>query len=290
MDLTKLSYFTTAAECGSFSETARRLFTSQPNISKQIASMEKELDTRLFIRDRQTLRLTKAGEYLFEQTRSLPAQFERIFETARALGRSDSGGLSIGLLAGLRLDADIMRRFQNFTSRSPLLDLNMEREGFSALRNSLATHRFDVIITLSFDIDPSPDLVVASIKSKQQPAIFVSRLSPLAEKLDDLRGLPFVVISPRESYGGYEQLLTSCRKQGFEPNIVRLADSLDSLLFYVETGAGVAILDRNTRFETDQNIRVIPIDDADMPDMVAVWSKNSTNPHIPGLIECLQIP
>ena len=288
MDITKLRYFVTAAETGSFTETARILYTSQPNISKQISSLEKELGVKLFFRINHTLRLTKAGEYLYAETKALPGQIDRIVETARAIGRSDFGELTIGVLAGQRLDAEIIRRFQRFSEKYPELTYTLEREGFSNLRQALATRRFDLVLTLSFDVEPEQGLMIESVKRDQQPALFVSRMSPLAEKLDDLSGAPFIVISPKESYGGYEQLLRSCREKGFEPNIVRLADSLDSLLFYVETGVGIAMLDRNTRLETDQNILVIPIDDADMPDLVAVWSEENTNPNIRKMVDCLK--
>lgn len=288
MDITKLSYFITAAECGSFSETARRLYTSQPNISKQIFALEKELDTRLFIRSRQSVRLTRAGEYLYEQMREFPERLGRIIETTRAIGRGDTGELTIGVLAGQRFDPDIIRRFQLFSRRYPELGFTLERAGFSELHDSLASLRFDLILTFSFDVHPDDSLVIEGILDKQQPAIFVSRMSPWADRLDEPAVLPYVVISPKESYGGYEQLVRSCREKGFEPNIVRLADSLDSLLFYVETGVGVAILDRNTRLETDQNIRVIPLEDSDSPSLVAVWKASNTNPNIRRMVDCLQ--
>ena len=72
MDITKLQYFIAAAECGSFSETARRVYTSQPNISRQISSLEKDLGAKLFFRERNAVRLTRAGEYLYEQTKDMP--------------------------------------------------------------------------------------------------------------------------------------------------------------------------------------------------------------------------
>jgi len=287
MDLTKLKYFTTAAECGNFSETARRLYTSQPNISKQISSLETEINAKLFFRDRHSVRLTRAGEFLYRQTKDLPAELDRIFETRRALARGDTGDLTIGVLAGQRLGTDVIRRFQKFTSLYPDVRFTLERAGFSELMSSLDALRFDMILTFSFDVPGRDDLIVESILEKQQPALFVSRMSPLAE-LEDFSCAPYVVISPQESYGGYEQLIHSCRQRGFEPNIVRLADSLDSLLFYVETGVGVAVLDRNTRLETDQNIRVIPMDDADSPSFVAVWSSRNTNPNIRRLADCLR--
>ena len=287
MDVIKLKYFTTAAECGSFSETARRLYTTQPNISKQISSLESEIGAKLFHRGSHSLTLTRAGEYLYSEVKDLPALFDRIFDTARAIGRGDSGELTIGVLSGQRLDSMIIDRFRLFTQNNPDSRFTLERAGFSDLHGSLASHRFDIIITFSFDVEELPGLKIERLRPRQMPALFASRFMP-DEMVRDLSKAPFVVISPKESYGGYRQLLLSCRKQGFEPNIVRFADSLDSLLFYVETGVGVAILDRNTRLENDGNIRVLPIEDADSPDLVAAWLETNTNPCIRRLVDCLK--
>ena len=53
---------------------------------------------------------------------------------------------------------------------------------------------------------------------------------------------------------------------------------------------GIAILDRNTRLEIDQNIKVIPIEDADSPDLIAVYSVHNSNPHIRNMVRCLAEP
>ena len=39
MDLVKLRYFIAAAETGSFTAAAKREYTSQPNVSKQISAL-----------------------------------------------------------------------------------------------------------------------------------------------------------------------------------------------------------------------------------------------------------
>lgn len=286
MDTTKLRYFTEAAACGSFSEAARRLYTSQPNISKQISSLEAELGAKLFVRDNRSVHLTEAGKYLYDKTKDLPAILDRVFETTRALGRMNERELSIGLLSGQSLNTDIIDRFHEFGRLYPELHFTLDRAGFTALRQALDSFRYDMIITLSFDVENSPDLVVETLK-KQVGALFVSRMSPMSD-VEDLSRTPFIAISPQESYGGYQQLLRFGSQNGFEPNIVRLADSLDSLLFYVESGVGVAVLDRNTRLETDRNIRVIPVPDSEAADVVAVWRVDNHNPNIRKMVDCLK--
>lgn len=286
MDMTKLSYFVAAAETGSFTEAARREYTSQPNVSKQMLALESELDVKLFHRENRSIRLTKAGEYLYKEIKDLPGKLSQIFETTRALSRGDLGQLTIGLLAGQSLSEDIIDRFHDFSHLYPELHFTLERAGFTALHQALDSFRYDMIITLSFDIDNQPDLVMETLK-KQVGALFVSRMSPMSD-IEDLSKVPFIAISPQESYGGYQQLMRFGAQNGFEPNIVRLADSLDSLLFYVEAGIGVTVLDRNTRLETDRNIRVIPVPDSEAANVVAVWRKDNTNPNIRKMVECLK--
>lgn len=286
MDLVKLRYFIAAAESGSFTAAAQREFTSQPNVSKQISALEQELGAKLFVRENRAVRLTKAGSYFYEQVRALPEELDRVTKTTQALSRGDMGGLTIGLLVGQRLNAEIMERFNRFADAYPQIHYELERASFSGLKSGLAGGQYDIILTLSFEAKEHPEWMVEPIQS-QSMAVFVSRMSPVNE-IRDLAEAPFIAISPKESFSGFEQLLHFCRSRGFEPNIVRLADSPDSIHFYVEAGVGVAVLDRNNRLENDQNIRVIPMDDAEASYVVAMWRRENTNPNIQKMVDCLK--
>ena len=62
--LRELEAFVTVADCGSFTEAARRLLLTQPTISLRISSLEKSLAAKLLDRSRSRTRLTPAGEAL----------------------------------------------------------------------------------------------------------------------------------------------------------------------------------------------------------------------------------
>ena len=61
MELKQLEFFLAASDCGSLSRAAERLYTTQPNVSKVIAALERELGHRLFERTSRGLRLTEYG-------------------------------------------------------------------------------------------------------------------------------------------------------------------------------------------------------------------------------------
>ncbi len=64
MELATLNAFIAIAELGSFSEAAERLYLTQPAVSKRIASLEQQLNVRLFDRLGREVSLTEAGRAL----------------------------------------------------------------------------------------------------------------------------------------------------------------------------------------------------------------------------------
>ena len=66
MEIKQLEYFLTASECGSLNKAAEKLFTSQPNVSKVIGMLEKELGYPLFDRTNKGLRITHKGKLVQE--------------------------------------------------------------------------------------------------------------------------------------------------------------------------------------------------------------------------------
>ena len=76
MDIAALQAFVAVAEAGSFSQASERLYLTQPAISKRIALLESELDTRLFDRIGRTITLTESGHALLPRARHILLEVE----------------------------------------------------------------------------------------------------------------------------------------------------------------------------------------------------------------------
>lgn len=287
----RIQYFVEVAKCENFSEAARTLFTSQPNLSKQISLMEQELGFPLFQRVGKTIHLTQAGQYLYARFKDLPSYTAQAITHARALSRGDVGSLTVGILEGQELNANIAGRLEEFRSRYPDVAVEMERESFSNLRRSLDNCRCDIILTLSFELEEEPG-VCSAVVMAQEGAIAISRSHPLSAKEDltlaDLKDEDFVAISPDESPAGYDHLFRECAGVGFQPRVVRQAGSLESLLLCVETGIGIALLDGNNRLAHSENVRIVPVPGASDANLVAVWHEDNHNPAVLRAVECLR--
>lgn len=78
LETKQLQYFAAAAESSSFSEAAKVLYTTQSNVSKTIASLEKELSYSLFFREAGGIRLTPRGRQFYLQVRSILEELEKL--------------------------------------------------------------------------------------------------------------------------------------------------------------------------------------------------------------------
>ena len=288
MNLTRIRYFVETARLENVSRAAQALYVTQPNLSRQLGLMEQELGFELFRRAGKGIRLTPAGAYLYEQLKDVPDRVDQAVAQAEAISRRERGSLSIGVLEGQDVSQFLSRQLARLRERYPGMSVELERNSFRNLRQGLDRGSYDMIFTLAFELEGRDDWEWATVF--QQPgAIFISRANPLAAResitMEDLREEPFVAISREESPGGYRLLLRQCAASGFEPNIVRETGSMESLLLCVEMGLGVAMLDRCTRLERSDAIRIYTMPDSPAAGLMAVWDRSNRNPMIRRLVE-----
>src|ERR1700740_2482009 len=96
MDLRQLRYFATAAAEGSLHRAAARLNIAQPALSRQIRNLEQELETSLFYRSVEGVKLTTAGEGLLTDVKRLLPQIEQAKIRAKRAGTGQLGMLRVG--------------------------------------------------------------------------------------------------------------------------------------------------------------------------------------------------
>lgn len=96
MDLIQLRTFYEAANCGSLTGASETLCTSQPAISRQITTLEKELGLSLFSRHSRGVRLTEAGRCLFEYVEKSLKLLDNAEKALAELRDLESGTLTLG--------------------------------------------------------------------------------------------------------------------------------------------------------------------------------------------------
>ena len=98
MEIRQLRYFISVAEQLNFTEAAKRLFVAQPSVSQQIASLERSMDVKLFIRDKHSVKLTPAGKVFLNDAIEIVNKSEEALKRAKKAAIGEVGQLSIGFL------------------------------------------------------------------------------------------------------------------------------------------------------------------------------------------------
>jgi len=124
LNLHQLRIFCSIVETGSFCSAAEKMFLSQPSVSQQIASLEKDYNIKLFNRKGRTISLTPEGKALFHLASDLIRQADEIPSRFKAMQELKSGKLSLGITSftGRYI---LPGALQNFLSYFPSISINL---------------------------------------------------------------------------------------------------------------------------------------------------------------------
>lgn len=91
-----LTAFVCAADCGSFTKAAERLFISPTAVMKQINALETHLGLKLMERTPQGIRLTPTGEVIYKDAKFLFDYSKRSLDSAHHAMEATSRGFRVG--------------------------------------------------------------------------------------------------------------------------------------------------------------------------------------------------
>ena len=283
MNTTQIKCFLTLAETLNFTKAAARLYISQPALSRQISTLEQEINSLLFIRDQKSVRLTPAGALLASELGGIQSALEDLVTRVQTVGWGYTGTLTIGVLEGQWMGEEFTSLYRRFMEAYPNIDFRMGQGSFGALRRQLESGEIDIAITLEFDVARAENILFRPL-SRDHAVFAISKERPLAKKetitFEDLVTETLLVISPDDCRMGGEMLFEHLREQKLMPRNVRYAPNLSTVMLWVEAGLGVGIINHQSNLARNPNIRLIseiPLKDASP---CVAWKKDNLNPAI----------
>lgn len=267
----RVETFLQVAENGSFSETARKLFISQPAVTQQIASLGDELGVRLFERDGNRMMLTTPGRVAQEH-------YQRMLDEEQALKRelapwSARRSFTIGCPSGM-IEYDETRYSQVLRIAMkcfPDADVRSVKLGSPSQHyRVLANHEADVIVSGVEDTqEEHGDAIECRILRAIRHYVVCRRDDPLAKnslvELDELAGRVVFTFDNEAFPNELLQILTA--PNGPQPTL-RHQQSLAGVLPLIQAGRGITIYAQD-----------IPLP----PDLMLVHLNFAPNAHV-GLI------
>lgn len=158
MELAALRTFLSIADQGSFSLAAEHLYLTQPTVSKRLASLEAELEVKLFERIGRRVQLTHAGEVLLPKARELVLQAQDMKRLASNLHSLVSGPLLLGTSHHIGLHR-LPPYLREYRSRYPNVNLDIRFMDSEAACQAVEKGELELaVVTLPTDPHPALDL------------------------------------------------------------------------------------------------------------------------------------
>jgi len=246
-ELRLLQCVVAVAEELSFTRAARKLYLSQPALSRQISDLERSLGVKLFDRTTRQVTLTPGGIAFLEEARAAISHSERAGRLAKAISQNGNLPVSVGYSPHYNFDLLnlILKRSECRFGRDIIFTSSFTRE---QVRNVS-----DGIWDAGLCFFPVEDPALETLVLVEEPVrIIVPKDHRLAVargtvSYSELKNEPAVRFA-RKIHPGFgrelEQVWATC---GYHPRATHDVNTVAEAVALVAAGAGVAFLKSSLR-------------------------------------------
>ena len=257
MELSALQAFIEVARSSSFSEAAQTLFLTQPAVSKRIAALETELDTRLFDRIGRRISLTEAGKALLPRARKLINEAEEMKRIASSISGEINGTLAMATShhIGLHRLPPVLR---SFTRNHPQVTLDIRFMDSEVACRAVETGELELaIVTLPEDSHPA--LSITEIW-KDQLLFVCSNEHPLVKEKEILleRLIEYPTVLPGKATYTRTIIDNAFAEHQLALNIALTTNYLETLKMLSVAGLGWSLLPHSM---VDDELHVLDVKD-----------------------------
>lgn len=243
MTTMQLDCFLVVAETLNFATAADRLHVTQPAVTQQIHSLEKELNVKLFNRTTRTVKLTSEGFVFLNDAKSIKHIIEHARKRFEEPSRRELVLFSIGCHSQdeLSLLPAILKKMR---THYPALHPIFQVIPFQHLHQLLKEDSVDVILDFRKEIQRKSSGTYKELM-KVKTICLLTADSALSQKhnltIEDLRKEKIIIFNPQLAPDCFNPIQRSLLDQK-SMNDIYMQDSPESCITLAKAGFGIAIL------------------------------------------------
>ncbi len=231
---TDLTYFIEVASLQNLSHAAENLGVSQPSLTLAMRRLERAVETKILIRHKRGVTLTKAGKQLLVNTRQLMQHWDLIKSKTLDVTNEVRGVFTIGCHPSVGIYS-----LSHFLPDLLLAHPNLEIR----LKHDLSRKITDEVIRLNIDIGITvnpvrhPDLV---IKTLYEDKFTFWQASSKRQNHNLASGRALLICDPELNQT--QALLKKLKKHGLSSSRILTTSSLEVIADLTATGCGIGVL------------------------------------------------
>jgi molybdate transport repressor ModE-like protein len=240
MHIETLKVFCDLAETGSFSLAASKNFITQSAVSQQVRSLEDRYGRELVERSKGHIRLTQAGQVLYQAGKDIIQKYKEIEDSLQTLSRSVVGTVRVATVysVGLyELSAPLRCYLQMFPDVTVHIEYTRANKIYEEVSHS------DVDLGIVAYPSKRPQILVTPFREDRLVLICAPQ-HPFAQ----MQHIPFKKLQG-EKFVGFERdvatrraLDRTFRQHGVKVQYVMEVDNIDTIKRIVEIGSGISIV------------------------------------------------
>lgn len=245
-----------------FTKAAEILYLSQPSLSKQIKTLEKNLDVLLINRENNKISLTENGKVFLEYSERILGLCEESCRALIDLKNGERGNLTVG--ASQTIGTYLMPRvLALFAQNYPQIDLKVQVNSTQIIAQNVISREIDIaVVGGEIPNELKKNLTVENFV-EDEFSLIVSKSHPFAIKKiitkEDLYHLNFITLNSNSTIRKFiDNILTQNEIETKQLKIIMQLNSIEGIKTAVSLGLGAAFVS-SSAIEKEIELKTIKI-------------------------------
>jgi DNA-binding transcriptional LysR family regulator len=248
-----------------FTKAAEVLYLSQPSLSKQIKTLEKNLDILLINRENNKISLTETGKVFLQYSERILALCEESCRALIDLKNGDRGNLTVG--ASQTIGTYLMPRvLALFAQNYPQIDLKVQVNSTRLIANNVLNREIDIaVVGGEIPNELKKNLTIEHFV-EDELSLIISKSHPFAKKKkinkENLYYLNFITLNSNSTIRKFiDNILIQNGIETKQLNIVMQFNSIEGIKTAVSLGLGAAFvsssaIEKEIKLETIKILKI----------------------------------
>ncbi|GLO56236.1 LysR family transcriptional regulator [Pseudomonas putida] len=281
--------FLAVAEEKNFGRAAKRLGMTQPPLTEQIQILEQALKVKLFDRSRRGAALTPVGAAILPAVRKFADQLERLELAVEEAVAGHQGMVTIGAISSAMFDV-LPEVIERFKQDHPQVTVSVREIDSVEAVPSLEAGDIDLAFA-RLDGDLGKGIEWRPL-TEEQLMVALPVDHPLANHseiaLASLASEPLVMFARKVSPLYFDNLIATCRANGFSPRVLHEVRSVASQIAFVSCGQGIALVPAAMKKLAPANVVIRPLaQQVSVVTTTYAWNAERANPLVQALVNQL---
>lgn len=286
MRLEQIEIFLELAKELHFWRTAEKVHLTQSALSRQIQALEEELGFPLFIRNKRTVKLTTAGEFMRGEWERMLEEIGNVHRQAKQISQGEIGTIRIGHPGSISYSF-LPELLAKTSGKYP--SLNFELIEITAIEIDRALLNYTIDIGFNRD-RPQNEQLSFKLLNEDNFGLFVPKNhwlpSDKSIKLKDISEEKFILPSLTKGSQYAEELKEIFKAHNFIPQAFIESDYGATILNLIAKGLGISVMPASYAHNLPKTVRFIALPYKTR--LYAVWRKHDDSEVLQNLLALLR--